>query len=210
MPTLNIQKWISQLQRNFYPDTSFLNPIPNKSALVNNDKVNLQEAGVDPNVLINNDSYPISVSKRDDNPIEIELDLFETENTLVRRPETIEYSYDQMEDVIKGHRDSLRVKTAERAAQAIAPAADTENTPVIPTTGADNGDGLKRLLPADIIKLKRKFDDLDIPFDMRYLVLHPNHVEELMLYDLDIFKDIVNIVNCQPKNFAGFNIMQFT
>lgn len=131
----NLQKeiWVNQIKENFYPESSFLNYVKDFSELVENNAINMAEAGVDPNVLINNTTYPIKVVQRMDKPIRIELDLFETENTLVRRPEVIQYSYNQLESVLIGHRSILRARTAEKAAHAFAPSEDGEFTPVIPT-----------------------------------------------------------------------------
>ena len=145
--------------------------------------------------------------QRVDKPISIELDLFETENTLVRRPEVIEYSYDQLESVIMGHRSQLRAATAAKAAHAFAPQKDSVFTPVIMTTGETVGTR-KRLTIADILLLKERFDDANIPFEDRYLVLNPKHLSDLILFDVKAFKDITDITNGQPKKFAGFNILQ--
>ena len=91
MAQLEKEAWVNQIQETFYPDSSFLKYGKDFSELVDNNAVNMAEAGVDPNVLSNNITYPISVAKRADAPIRIELDRFETENTLVRRPEVIQY-----------------------------------------------------------------------------------------------------------------------
>lgn len=210
MATLNKQIWTNQIQEKFYPETSFLNFARDFSTMVKNDKINMADAGFDPEVLINNTTYPIKIEKREDTPISIELNLFETTNTLVRKPEAIEYSYDQLESVIYGHRMALQTKTAVKAAHAYAPTENSVNTPIITTTGEDNGEGFKRLTVRDILKLKKGYDFLNIPFDMRYLVLDPNHLEDLILFDLKAFKDITDFVNGKPKRFAGFNILEFT
>lgn len=208
----NLQKeiWINQLMKNFYPDASFLAYAKDFTQFVDNDKINIADTGVDPLVLINNTTYPIAVSQRVDTPIAIELDKFETENTLVRRPEVIEYAYDQLESVLMGHRNVLRTSTAMKAAHAFAPQQNTAETPVLATTGADDGTGRKRLLIEDILRLKTGYDEYDYPMDKRVLVLHPKHVEDLMLFDLKSFKDITDFKNGQPKRFAGFNVLQFT
>jgi len=210
MSTLNKQVWTAQIMKHYYPDASFLKYARNFSELADNDIINMADCGFDPDVLINNTTYPIAIKKRDDTPLSFELDLFETENTLVRNPETVEFSYDKMESVIYGHRMSLRKKTGLKAAHAFAPTENTEFTPVIVTTGEDNGDGKKRLRIEDILLLKRKFDALDIPQDKRFLVLDPNHTEDLILFDLKAFKDITDFKNGMPKRFAGFNILEFT
>lgn len=205
----NLQKeiWVNQIKENFYPDSSFINYVKDFSGLVENHAINMSEAGVDPKVLINNTTYPIKVVQRIDKPIRVELDLFETENTLVRRPEVIQYSYDQLESVLMGHRNILRARTAEKAAHAFAPSENGEFTPVILTTGETVG-GRKRLTIEDVLLLKERFDDVCIPLEKRYLVLNPKHVSDLILFDTKAFKDITDIVNGQPKRIAGFSVLQ--
>lgn len=201
--------WINQLLKNFYPNTSFLNFVNNLSALTDNNKINLAEAGVDPVVLINNTTYPIAFVKDNPTPLSIELDKFETENSLVRRPENVQYSFDQLEGVIYGHRQSLRTSTARKAAHAYAPQTDGAYTPVIATSG-DTFNGKKSLSIEDILTLKKRYDDLDYPTDKRYLVLCPEHVNDLIRIDLKVFKDITDFANGEPKRFAGFQMLTFT
>ena len=209
MAGLQKEIWIRQLLEKFYPDSSFLSYVKDFSGSVEYHALNLAEAGVDPVVLVNNSTYPINVVQRVDKPIKIELDIFETENTLIRHPEVIEYSYDQLESVLMGHRNTLRAKTSEKAAHAYAPEKDTADTPVIQTTGANYGTR-KRLIIEDILALKERFDNNDVPLESRYLVLHPSHVTDLILLDTKSFKDIADVVNGEPKRLAGFNVLQFS
>ena len=167
---LNREVWIDQVKEGFYPDDSFLQKATDYSQFVDHNRLHIASAGIDPKVLVNNTTYPISVIGRDDEDNEIRLDKFETENTIVRRPEALEYSYDKLESVIGQHRSTLRASVATKAAHAYAPAEDTENTPVIITTG-ESITGRKRLRFADILALKERFDDVDVPLDERYLVL---------------------------------------
>lgn len=210
MSTLNKQIWISQIMEKFYPEASFLNFAKDMSENVEYDKINLADCGFDPEVLINNTTYPIAVAERTDTPLSIELSLYETENTLVRSPQAVELAYDKLESVIYGHRMALRAMAGNKSAHAYTPTQDTTNTPVLITTGDNNGDGFKRLVPEDILKLKKRYDLLEVPFENRYLVLDPNHVEDLILYDLKAFKDITDFKDGQPNRFAGFNILQYT
>lgn len=209
MAGLRKEVWIRQLLEKFYPENSFLNYAKDFSAMDEYDALNLTEAGIDPKVLINNTTYPIDVVQRSDNPIRIELDLFETENTLVRRPEAIEYAYNQLESVIMGHRNVLKATTGAKAAHAYAPNGDTPETPVIQTTG-EKYNGRKRLTIEDILLLKERFDNADVPLENRFLVLHPSHLTDLILFDVKAFKDITDIMNGQPKRLAGFGMLQFS
>ena len=207
MATLQKEIWINQLQENFYPNSSFLNYVKDFSGLTENNAINMAESGLDPDVLINNTTYPIKVVQRIDTPIRIELDLFETENSIVRRPEAIEYSYDQLESVIMGHRNKLRSKTAEKGAHAFAPQKNGTYTPVIETTG-EIFNGRKRLTIEDILSLKERFDDMDIPIEKRFLVLNPKHLSDLILIDVKSFKDLTDIKDGEPNKFAGFSVLQ--
>lgn len=201
--------WLEQLMNNFYPETSFLNFAVDFSAFVEYDKLNMAEVGVDPEVLINNNTYPIDVKNREDKPLSISLDLYETENTLIREPEAVELSYNKLESVIYGHRQALQTMAGMKAAHAFTPIKDTQFTPIIETTG-DISEGFKRLVPENILKLKRRFDELDINPENRNLVLCPAHLEDLILYDLKAFKDLTEWKDGKPSRFAGFNILQFT
>ncbi len=206
---LNKEVWISQILEGFYPDNSFLRKTVDYSQFVDNDRLHIASAGIDPKVLINNTTYPIKVVEREDEDNEITLDKFETENTIVRRPEALEYSFDKLESVIGQHRATLRKSVAMKATHAFAPEQDTQDTPVISTTGTVAG-GRKRLCFADILTLKERFDDAEIPLDERYIVLHPKHVSDLLLEDIELFKDLTNIKDGEPFKFAGFGCFSFS
>lgn len=133
---------------------------------------------------------------------------FETENTIIRRPEAIEYSYNKLDSVIGQHHATLRKSVAMKAAHAYAPTKDTVNTPVIVTTGAAVN-GRKRMTFADILTLKERFDEAEIPLTDRYIVLHPKHVTDLLLEDVKLFKDLTSIVDGEPLKFGGFGCYQF-
>ena len=205
---LQKQIWINQINENFYPDSSFLNFVKDFSNLVEYDTINMAEAGADPNVIINGNTYPIKIVQRTDKNVTIVLDKFETENTLVRRPEAIELAFDKLESVLMGHRNDLRAVTAKKAAHAFAPLKNTEYTPVLRTTGETTGNGRKRLAVADILALKEEYDAMDTPLENRYLVLNPRHVTDLILFDTKAFKDIVDLTDGKPKRFAGCNMLQ--
>ena len=206
---LNKEIWISQVMEGFYPDDSFLQKAKDFSEFVDHDRLHIANAGIDPKVLINNTTYPINTVEREDEDVEIVLDKFETENTIVRRPEAIEYSYDKLESVISQHRATLRKSVAMKAIHAYAPAVDSDDTPVIETSGLATN-GRKRLTFADILALKERFDDADIPLTDRYIVLHPKHVTDLLLQDVELFKNLTEIKDGKPFNFAGFGFYSFT
>lgn len=205
---LNKQVWINQIKEGFYPERSFLKKVEDFTDLVDNDMLHFPSAGIDPKVLINNSTYPIKIVGREDEDNAIVLDKFETENTLVRRPDAIEYSYDKLDSVIRQHRSTLQTTTARKAAHAFAPSKDTNETPLVLTTGAA-ARGRKRITFEDLLALKERFDDALIPLEDRYIILHPRHVTDLLLEDVKLFKELTDIKDGEPTKFAGFGCYQF-
>ena len=205
---LNKQVWLDQIKEGFYPDRIFLSKVVDLTDQVENDIIHFTSAGIDPKVLINNTTYPIRTVGRDDADNSLELDKFETENTLVRRPDAIEYSYDKLESVIRQHRSTLQASTARKAAHAFAPSADTDETPLVLTTGEAAG-GRRRMTFGDLLTLKERFDSALIPLEERYIVLHPSHVSDLLREDVKLFKELTDIKDGEPTRFAGFGCFHF-
>lgn len=206
--TLNKQIWVKQITQGFYPEGAFLQKATDYSELVENNKIHIASAGIDPEVLINNSTYPIATVQRTDKDNEFELDTLSTQNTVVRRPEAIEYSYNKLESVISQHRNVLRTAALKRAAHAFAPASHSTDTPIIQTSG-EAYNGRKRLCFGDILALKEAFDNALIPTEDRYIVLHPSHLTDLLKEDLSLFKDLTNIVDGEPIKMAGFGFFSF-
>lgn len=206
---LEKEVWINQIKEKFYPEDSFLKAVTDLSEFVDNDKIHMPSAGLDPQVLVNNTTYPISILKRDDDDFTAVLDKLETVNTIVRRPDELEYSYNKLESVIRQHRATLRTAAAKKALHAFAPQTDSLKTPVIETTGELCGTR-KRLTFADILTLKERFDDAEIALEKRCLVLNPKHVTDLLLSDIALFKDLTELKDGKPCKFGGFSIYQFS
>ena len=205
---LNKQIWVSQLKENFYPERNFLTKVTDFTPDVDANTLHIASSGIDPKVLINNNTYPVKVVEREDQDNQIPLDVFDTENTVVRHVEEAEYSYGKLESVIRQHRSTLQTSTAQKAIHAFAPLNDTKDTPLVETTG-EVVNGRKRIRFADILTLKEKFDNALVPLENRYIVLHPTHVTDLMLEDLQLFKELTEIREGEPVKFAGFGTFQF-
>ncbi|MDP2723197.1 MAG: hypothetical protein Q8O72_10595 [Bacteroidales bacterium] len=203
--------WTGELIKKFRHDNSFLGRIGRKDNLVLNNIINLADIGVDPLVLVNNTTYPIAGAQREDTPIAITLDKFDTENTIITDDELQGLPYDKPGSVIEQHREVLEEKTAEKSLHSLCPQADGSETPVVFTTGASDAGtyARKRAQVSDIIKLKRKLDDLKIPQMGRELVLCPQHVEDLLLTN-QLFKEAwYDRKTGQLFDMFGFTISEF-
>ena len=135
-------------------ESSWLDGIPDQSSIVNNDVIHLVEVGVDPDVLVNNTTYPIPLQALDDKDIAISLDKFQTKVTPITDDELYAISYDKMSRVKESHANSINDSKFQKAAHALAPQKNTAKTPVIATTGDDDGTGRKRITRQDILKME--------------------------------------------------------
>lgn len=189
---LNREIWVPEILEKFYPSDSFLAYSKSLDAWVDNNKLNLQEAGIDPAVYIDNEQYPIPVAVRTDIAHEIILKRFDTENTVHINAIEIEESAEKRQSVIEGHRNALRQKFARLAAFNWAPAADGEFNPVKAATGNKNVRGYKGLTYDKVMDMELAFDEMDIPADGRILVLNPLHAMDLRLQDLEMYKAFYN------------------
>lgn len=213
MAGLYPEAWTGELVKRFRHTGTFLERIRDYSQYVReNNTMHLVDVGVDPDVLIDNSTYPIAVNASDDSDISITLVKFDTENTKITDDELRGIGYDKIGLKVEQHKLALEEKTLEKALHSLCPAANTTGTPVIATTGASNGEAQarKRLQPADLIKMKRKFDDLKIPKMGREIVLCNQHVEDLLLTS-QAFKDqYYNIKEGSIPKLFGFDISECT
>lgn len=91
----------------------------------------------------------------------------------------------------------------------LAPQKNTAKTPVIATTGDDDGTGRKRITRQDIISLKEKFDKLRVPTQGRRLVLCSDHVNDLLMVDQKFADQYYNYTTGKIANMYGFAVYEF-
>lgn len=190
---------------------SWLDGVPDQSSIVNNDVIHLVEVGVDPDVLINNTTYPIPLQALDDKDIAISLDKFQSKVTPITDDELYAISYDKMARVKESHGNAITDAKFAKAAHALCATENTAKTPVLKTTGdADEETGRKRLTPNDLVEMKRALDKLKVPSGNRRLVLCPDHVNDLLLVD-QRFREQYNIDRNTGKvgNLYGFRIYEY-
>lgn len=190
---------------------SWLDGVPDQSSIVNNDVIHLVEVGVDPDVLINNTTYPIPLQALDDKDIAISLDKFQSKVTPITDDELYAISYDKMARVKESHGNAINDAKFAKAAHALCATENTAKTPVLKTTGdADEETGRKRLTPKDLVEMKRALDNLKVPSENRRLVLCPDHVNDLLLVD-QRFREQYNIDRNTGKvgNLYGFRIYEY-
>lgn len=162
-------------------DASWLNGVPDQSSIVNNDVIHMVDVGVDPDVLINNNTYPIDLQVLSDTDKAFSLDKFQTKPVPVTDDELFALSYDKMARVKESCGNALNDKKYYKAAHALCAKRNTAKTPVLKTSGdVDTETKRVKMTLKDIIAMKRSMDKLGVPAGDRRLVLCPDHVNDLL------------------------------
>ncbi len=192
MAGINQEVWTDVLVEGFREteEATFLNEIPDESRHVTamkneNDVIHLVDVGADPEVVTNNVTYPIGFATQVDGDIPIQLDTHITIATRIGIEETQYIAYDKVGLVQRKHARAIMNRKHNKAAHALTPLGHTATTPVIVTTGDNDGTGRRRLVPKDILTHKGFYDAQKIPFSERVLVLSSEHYNDLLFWCID-------------------------
>lgn len=201
--------WTGETIKAFRTTTrGWLKEIKSYDSLVSdNQTINFVDLGGDPEVLINQDSYPIKVSSLEDANVAIGLDKYQTTATKVTEDEAIGLSYDKKATIVERHKEVVEETKYKKALHALSPRENTEDTPVLTTTGASNGTR-KRMVIADIIALKEKLDKMRVPVQGRVLVLSAEHANDLIREDATFFQRNIDVTTGQLKPIYGFKVYE--
>ena len=205
--------WVGELVKKLRSglEGSWLDGVPDNSGIVNNDVIHLVDVGIDPDVIVNNTTYPIPLQALDDKDIAVKLDKFQTKVTPVTDDELYALSYDKMGRVKEAHGNALNDAKFKKAAHALCATSATKTTPVLKCSGeADAESGRKRLTMADVVAMKQAMDKLHVPTENRRLVLCPDHVNDLLL-TVQNFREQYNIDRATGKvgKLFGFDIYEY-
>ncbi len=171
--------------------------------------INIPTSDFEPTVLINNTTYPLALEEYSDDTAVVSLDKYQTAQTSISDDSAMGASYDKVDSATKSHTTSILKKKYGKAIHALAPSSHTTNTPVIITTGEDDGTGRKRLTRKDINALKKQFDELQIPALGRRLVLSSDHSDDIQNFDQKFADQFYNLQSGKVYKIAGFEIYEY-
>lgn len=206
--------WIGELINKLRAgmDGSWLARVPDMSSVVNNDVIHLVDVGADPEVLIDNTTYPLEIQELADGDKAISLNKFDSRPTPVTDDELYAISYDKMKRVIDAHGFAINEKQLVKAAHALCANSNSASTPVIATTGeADEATGRKTLTKKDLIAAKAAMDKLGVPATDRILVLCPDHVQDILAWSEQFERQYsLDNVNGKIGRIYGFDVYEFS
>lgn len=168
MPALVDGTWLAQYVepqlleefRNLKDDFIGTLKAPNKAAI--------DKDGIKFNKLINNIGFHVNKSTAFEPVVVptkktlVEWDKLDTDLTVVTDAELRAMAFDKDSELRRLHRESFKIGVRDYAMRQLAPSANSATTPVIRTTGPDDGTGRKRMLYADLIKWYLQIDALNL------------------------------------------------
>lgn len=165
-----------------------------------------------PEVLLNNTTYPIAVQEFTDTEVILKLDKYQTKATSLSDDQIIGASYARIDSATRGHVIQINSTKYRKAIHAQAPASDAAKTPVIKVdyTGAADGPAKAQKFFEAMVALKDKMDKQEVPAEGRRLVLSTDH-ENILLLDRNRFGNLLADMNSgkvAPK-IAGFEIYSY-
>jgi hypothetical protein len=203
--------WTGELVKAFRSAAAAIgwyNKIRSYDQYVEKDAIHMVDVGVDPEVLVNNSSYPLEVETLPDGDITVRLDKYQSKPTRITDDELHALGHDKMASVIERHKEAFDEVRFSRAIHSLAPAEHTAKTPVLLTTGEVDGDR-KRLTRRDIIALKKAFDKAKIPAEGRMLVLCADHVADLLEQDQKFAAQYYNYESGAINRMYGFEVYEY-
>ncbi len=208
--TVFTEVWTGEIikQLTHAESASFLNGVPDYSRYAENDVIHLVEAGINPDVLINNTTFPIPLQSLNDTDKTISLEKYSTKTTPISDDELYALSYDKISLVKEKHATAIAEAKHDKSIHAFAPESHTTKTPVVATTG-EVVDNRRRLTTKDIINLKKKFDTAKLPSVGRRLVLCADHIEDLLLMDQKFAQHFYNYTSGKIANLYGFEVYEY-
>ncbi|MFL0089874.1 hypothetical protein [Tenacibaculum maritimum] len=213
MEGLQKEVWIDQLVENFYPENHFILDGIDFTQFVENNKVNFAAAGDDPQTVKNRTraQRPIPVTYADDVALQLELDNFSSDTTVVVDVEAKELSYNKMEVDLNKHRRSIRMKYAASGIYDIAPNSETDHTLILEATGHDAITNEACFVDADFSKLKGEWDDREYPAEGRVVVMPSRELEKFKRNSDTLkkqvgFKNAVGNLSSKIYEIEGFEI----
>lgn len=171
--------------------------------------INIPRANFNPDVLVNNNVYPIPVQSYNDDTVVLSMDKYQTKATSVSDDQIVGSAYDKIDATTRSHVRAILTKKYKKAIHSIAPSTNAAATPVIAATGAVVN-GFATLTYEDLVALKDRFDKDEVdPLDRR-IVLSTRHYNDLLLDRKNFGDQLVNYRTGMPAPMiAGFEIYQY-
>lgn len=165
--------------------------------------IHIPTSEFNPEVLINNKTYPIAIEDYTDDEVIVKLDKYQTKATKVTDDQVMGASYNKIDAVTKAHTTAINARKYKKAIHALAPDDNTAKTPVLQIKGTE-------CTYEDLVALKDKCDELEWPEEGRRLVLCNKHWNALLKDRRNFGDQLINYRKGEVAPIiAGFEIKKY-
>lgn len=201
MAGLQTEVWVEDIQENPIPDNTFVYASTDMSEHVENNQINLVEAGVEPETFENffegNANGELPIADVSDIPHDVTLKIYSTEATRHRNLEEVELVKGTRQSIVGRHKKSLARNIGKRAAfDWTIGAEDAFNK--LYNLGAEDS-----VIDA-IIDLRAWYMGLDQNDDLN-LCLTPEHWARIKKEDKKLYKEMM-----ADKEYIDFNVFSYS
>lgn len=184
---MGLQKevWVGDIKEQPIPDTSFVMESVDMSEYVENNKLHLAEAGIEPGVhedYFAGNENELPVASIADIPSEVVLRTYSTEQTRHRKLQEIELSYNKRASIVKRHKNGLVKKISDRAAHAWSPIANDSFNKIITLGSTDS------VIDA-LLELEAFYMDLDLTENLN-ICLTTDHMKRIKKENKTLYKEM--------------------
>ncbi|UDQ55001.1 hypothetical protein LJF28_04865 [Chryseobacterium indologenes] len=194
---LQKEVWIADIKENPIPDMSFINQSVDMSAFVENNALNLAEAGVEPDVhedYFATNSGELPIQAIDDIPHQVILKTYSTNQTRHNKLAEMELAYNKRASVINRHKISIAKNMAQRTAFSWGAASNDAYNKILNIGAADS------IIDA-MIDMQSFFRDLDLDMSTMNILLNSEHAGRIRKEDKKIYKEITSEKGAELYDF---------
>jgi hypothetical protein len=199
---MSLQKsvWVAGIKENPIPDNSFVFASVDMSEYVENNVLNLAEAGIEPDVhedYFASNENELPLADVSDIPNQAVLKTYSTSRTRHRDLQECELQYNRRLSVINRHKTSLAKNIGVRAAYAWSPSADNAFNKIMNL-------GVNDSIIDAIIDLEAFYSDQDITEGLN-ICLNAKHMARIKKENKNLYKEVL-----KEKEIYGFKLFRYS
>jgi hypothetical protein len=184
---MGLQKevWLGDIKEQPIPDSSFVMESTDLSAHVENNKINLAEAGIEPGVYEDyfaGNETELPTASIADIPSDVVLRSYSTGQTRHRKLQDVELSYDKRTSVTKRHKTAIIKMLHDRATHAWSPILNNQFNKII-TLGPNDS-----VIDA-LLDLEAFYMDLDLTDNLN-ICLTSDHMKRIKKENKTLYKEM--------------------
>lgn len=214
MAGINKELWTREIQQRFREQNTGLIPVlRNFSAYVGNEAVHIPQGAGDVTIKKNidqtNANFKADNEKRGVTDLTISLDRYFSNRVILPDQDQDYVAIDIRRDNTQNIADSLATNMEIDAIVDIVPA--TAGNRITKQASGTEAAGVKSVTAEDFINMAVEFDKQKIPYGNRYVLLHTNHLANLLVKNIELYNQI-NVTNSlygftvvRSESIVGFN-----